>query len=147
MKIPLSVIRLLNPLVSLLLRSPLHGLLSKETMLITFTGRKSGRAYTTPVSYVRDGDRVRLFTTAPWLRNLIANPSVILLLQRREYRGSAEVVVDDAGRTREALRDFLQRVPRDDPYFNHGLDGEIDGTQTFDGKTLPVVLIEIRLAS
>ena len=35
--------KLYNPVVNWLLRSPLHALLSKCTMLITFAGRKSGR--------------------------------------------------------------------------------------------------------
>lgn len=34
--------KLYNPLVSWLLRSPLHGVMSKSTMLVTFTGQKSG---------------------------------------------------------------------------------------------------------
>jgi hypothetical protein len=35
MKIPLPVLRLLNPIVVGLLRSPLHGLMSADVMLIT----------------------------------------------------------------------------------------------------------------
>ena len=37
-----------------ILRSPLHGMVSKYLTLITFTGRKSGKNYTTPVSYSQD---------------------------------------------------------------------------------------------
>jgi hypothetical protein len=44
--------KLYNPIVSWLLRSPLQGLMSSSTMLITFAGRKSGKTYTTPVNYV-----------------------------------------------------------------------------------------------
>ena len=40
----------LNTLMSLLLRSPFHGLVSTHLMLIRFTGRKSGKLITTPVS-------------------------------------------------------------------------------------------------
>jgi hypothetical protein len=32
-----------------LLRSPLHGLLSGMLMLLSYTGRKSGRTYTIPI--------------------------------------------------------------------------------------------------
>ena len=49
--------KLYNPLVLLLLRSPLRVAMSNSTMLLTFTGRKSGRTYTTPVNYVRDGTK------------------------------------------------------------------------------------------
>ena len=45
-----------DPLMTLLLRSPLHGMLDKSTMLITVTGRKSGVPYTTPVNYIRSGE-------------------------------------------------------------------------------------------
>jgi deazaflavin-dependent oxidoreductase (nitroreductase family) len=52
-------------------------------MLLTAVGRKSGRRHTTPLLYLRDGDR--LVTVASkggmdhhplWYRNLLANPDV-----------------------------------------------------------------------
>ena len=42
-----------NPMITWLLRSPLHGLVSKSIMLITYKGRKSSKEYTTPVNYLR----------------------------------------------------------------------------------------------
>jgi hypothetical protein len=36
-----------NPIVIHLLRSPLHGLMSESTMLVTYTGHRSGRTYAT----------------------------------------------------------------------------------------------------
>lgn len=63
--------QLYNPIVIRLLRSPLHGLMSKSTMLLTYTGRKSGRIYTTPVNYGQDSST--LLTVASrnhsWWRN------------------------------------------------------------------------------
>ena len=50
--------KLYNPIVAAILRSPLHAAMSNSTMLLTFSGRKSGRTYTTPVNYVRDGDEL-----------------------------------------------------------------------------------------
>ena len=47
-----------------ILRSPLHGMVSKTITLISFTGRKSGKAYSTPVSYSQNrqpGDHLH-----PW---------------------------------------------------------------------------------
>ena len=40
-----------NNAMKFVLRSPVHGMVSKFTLLITFTGCKSGKTYTTPVSY------------------------------------------------------------------------------------------------
>jgi len=48
------------------LRSPMHAMVSKSVLLITFTGRKSGKTYTTPVDYSQDGDQVYIFTHANW---------------------------------------------------------------------------------
>jgi hypothetical protein len=47
--------RVLNAGVGLLLRSPLHGLVSGRIMLLTVTGRRSGRLFTVPVSYLCHG--------------------------------------------------------------------------------------------
>ena len=56
----------------LLLRSPLHFLMSRSLLLITYEGRKSGRRYTTPLRYTREGEVIRCFTsgTTQWWRNL-----------------------------------------------------------------------------
>jgi hypothetical protein len=58
----------------LVLRSPLHGLLSRRTALITVTGRRSGREFTFPVGYEQRGDGVCITVGSPehkrWWRNL-----------------------------------------------------------------------------
>jgi hypothetical protein len=41
--------KLNNPLVTWLVRSPLHSLVDQHTMVITVTGRTSGKRYTLPV--------------------------------------------------------------------------------------------------
>ena len=49
-----------NRAVAVLLRSPLHPLLSRQLALISVTGRRSGHSYTFPVGYRRAGDRVTI---------------------------------------------------------------------------------------
>ena len=49
-----------NQAMKLVLRSPVHGMVSNSIMLITFTGRKSGKAYTTPVSFTQLDDQVTI---------------------------------------------------------------------------------------
>lgn len=63
-----------NSTVKFILRSPVHGMISKAFLLITFTGRKSGKTYTTPVSYSRRGDELSIFTHARWWKNLTGAP-------------------------------------------------------------------------
>jgi deazaflavin-dependent oxidoreductase (nitroreductase family) len=50
-------------------------------LLLTTTGAKSGRAYTTPVMYLPDGERMVVFaskggapTNPAWFHNLVAHP-------------------------------------------------------------------------
>jgi len=66
--------RTVNPVVRLVLRSPLHGLLSRRTALITVIGRRSGREFTFPVGYEQRGDSVPIMVGSPehkrWWRNL-----------------------------------------------------------------------------
>jgi hypothetical protein len=47
---------LYNPIVAAILRSPPHALTSNSVVLLTYRGRRSGRAFATPIGYVRDGD-------------------------------------------------------------------------------------------
>jgi hypothetical protein len=54
-----------QPYGSWILRLSLHGAMSGPTMLLTYTRRRSGRTYTTPVNYVRDGDAPPLPLAAP----------------------------------------------------------------------------------
>ncbi|MBK6434209.1 nitroreductase/quinone reductase family protein [Candidatus Amarolinea dominans] len=63
-----------NSFIAWLLRSPLNSLLSSNTLLITMTGRKTGLLITTPVNYVRDGDRLWVISSRDrtWWRNLPA---------------------------------------------------------------------------
>ena len=85
---------LYNPIVIRLLRSPLHGAMSKSTMLLTFTGLKSGRTYTTPVNYVRDGDELLAVGAREhsWWKNLSGSAPVTVRVRRRNLRGIGEVV-------------------------------------------------------
>jgi F420H(2)-dependent quinone reductase len=88
-----------NPLVSLLLRSPLHRLVSGRLALITVTGRRSGRVYTFPVGYRQDGDRVTIGVVWPerkvWWRNLRDGGRVGTRLRGVERSGQAHARGDE----------------------------------------------------
>jgi hypothetical protein len=86
--------RTVNPVVRLVLRSPLHGLLSRRTALLTVTGRRSGREFTVPVGYEQRGDSVRIMVGWPehkrWWRNLTdAGAPVRMRLRGVERSGHA----------------------------------------------------------
>ena len=81
-----------NIAIKPLLKSPLHILASGRIMLITFTGRKSGKIYTTPVEYRRMGDTLLLFTQKgrEWWHNLDGAP-VTVRVHGQELRGQADI--------------------------------------------------------
>jgi len=101
-----------NRMMKLILRSPLHGLVSRRTMLVTFTGRRSGKQYTTPVNYVRDGDTITLFSRRErrWWKNLRGGAPVSVRVRGQELKGVGEVVAADDKAIATALQDFYQRV-------------------------------------
>jgi len=85
----------LNPLMRVLLRSPLHWVLSSQLGLVTVEGRKSGRRYTFPVGYQRDGSRVVILVSKAarksWWRNYREPGPMELLLRGKLLRGTARL--------------------------------------------------------
>ena len=96
---------LVNGIMRVLLRSPLHGLASRRAMLITFSGRKMGRLYTTAVNYVRDGDTITVVSRShrTWWGNLRGGAPVAVRVRGEGLKGVAEVVVDDKEAVAKAL--------------------------------------------
>ena len=118
MRVPEPFFILINPTMRLLLRSPLHRLVSGSLMLIGFTGRRSGRRYVTPVRYIRAGATIRCFTTRDtrWWRNLAGGAAVTLRIAGRELPYRATAIDDDVPRTRAALLEYLRAFPQDADY-------------------------------
>jgi deazaflavin-dependent oxidoreductase (nitroreductase family) len=109
--------RLINPLVHLILRSPLHGLLSGSIVLLTYQGRKSSKHYTLPVQYVRVGDTLIIVPGAAanktWWRNRRGGAPVRLRVGTHDLEANAEVLSGDADRGAiiSALNSYWQRFP------------------------------------
>lgn len=116
----------INPVVKLVLRSPLHGLMSRNTLILEFKGRKSGKTYTTPVSYHATDSQVNCFTAKDykWWRNLVDADEVGLMLQGRKVTGKPSVLADGSSHVKAALHDLLLAVPRDAPHAGVALDAD-----------------------
>jgi deazaflavin-dependent oxidoreductase (nitroreductase family) len=95
-------------------------------MLITFTGRKSGKLYTTPVEYFYDGGTLTVFSSSErmWWRNLRESAPVSVRVKGRDYEGTAHASIGDAEVFGKALRAYLDRYPGREKYFGVGLDGD-----------------------
>lgn len=90
-----------------MLRSPFH-IFMGGLLLITVTGRKSGRAISTPVNYARDGDTLLITSKVDrtWWKNLRSGAEVTLLVDGKTYRADAAVIEDRAAVERELLHFF-----------------------------------------
>lgn len=103
-----------NPIITALLRSPLHGVVSGMYLLVTFTGRKSGRTYTTPVQYKQFGRTLKFVTrrSRAWWKNLRGGAAVTVRLRGQDLRGTADEVpaADQAALTAEILSVYAPLV-------------------------------------
>jgi deazaflavin-dependent oxidoreductase (nitroreductase family) len=114
-----------NPFMKMILRSPLHGLMSASVVLITVTGRKSGKRYTTPTNYWRDGNALTIvsFKDRTWWRNLRGGAPVTVRLQGRDVQGRG-VAIEDSTQVASALMPCLAKTPQYARYLGVALDAE-----------------------
>ena len=104
---PKGLIRLANPIVAALLRSPLHRLVGKNLMLLTVTGRKSGRSYTLPVGRHQQPDGTLVVSAGgAWRHNLQDGSEVRVVLDGR-VRTAHVTVEEDPLRAAEVFRGLL----------------------------------------
>jgi deazaflavin-dependent oxidoreductase (nitroreductase family) len=107
---------LVNPVVRAVLRSPAHRLLSAAVLLLTYTGRRSGRRYTIPVQYARHDGRVVIWPAQPdrkrWWRNLRQPTPVELRIAGQQFQGTAQAITNDPAEIAADLGVYLQRFPR-----------------------------------
>ena len=71
-------------------------------LLLTTTGAKSGKRYTTPLVYLAEGDRMFIFasfagapTNPAWFHNLMANPRVSIEVGADSYEADAIALSGD----------------------------------------------------
>jgi hypothetical protein len=91
---PAAVLRVVNPLVGRLLRTPLAGSLRNQMMVVNVTGRKSGRRYSIPVSAHRIDGALYALTGAPWKNNFRDGAVAQVLHGGRTTAMRGELVTD-----------------------------------------------------
>ena len=93
---PERLLRAVNPLLRRLLRTPLAGAARKQLMVLTFTGRKSGRQYSIPVSaHWIDGGLYAL-AGAGWKANFSGGGSAEVLYDGKATTMRGELIKDPA---------------------------------------------------
>jgi hypothetical protein len=102
-----------NPFMEWLLKSPLHGMLSGNTMIVYFKGQKSGRNYHVPVGYLCMGNTLLTVSSRQrtWWRNLRCGAAITVLMKGKMVPAHACAIEDDAG-VAQGLKAFLKENPR-----------------------------------
>jgi hypothetical protein len=100
-----------NDFVSFFLHTPLHVFLG-DTMLITVTGCKTGKKYSTPVGFYREGDCLWVMTSRDrtWWRNVRNGADVSLLLKGKTITAFAKAELEENA-VEAHLLDYLQHIP------------------------------------
>ena len=105
------------------------------TLLLTTTGRRTGRPYTTPLIYGEDGGRYLVVASkggAPehpqWYRNLLAQPEVQVQVGAERFRARARPA---SAEEKPALWKLMA-----------GIWPDYDAYQTRTTRDIPVVILE-----
>src|SRR6266540_116801 len=100
-----------NDFVTLFLRTPLRVFLG-NTMLITVTGCKTGRQYSTPVGFYREGDTLWVISNRDrtWWRNVQNGANVSLLLKGKPVNAFAETEMNEKA-VEKRLLEYIRNIP------------------------------------
>lgn len=90
---PLAVIRILNPVMRAVLRTPL-GRLVRPFALLEFNGRRSGRRYRVPVGWHEIDGLTVVFTPAGWRQNFADRAEVTVRYRGRTRQMTGTLVMD-----------------------------------------------------
>ncbi len=124
-------------------------IIGKIILLLTHTGRKTGKRYVTPLQYEKIGGAYIVGAgrgpKADWFRNVQANPNVHVRVGRDEFDCTAEPVTNP-----ERTADFLEYRLKRHPLmlglmmkFAHKLPMRPDRAQLVDlGKSTPLVILQ-----
>lgn len=108
---PPAVLRVMNPILTMVLRSPLHRAFSRELMLLHVTGRRTGRVYVVPVGRHEHQGQLLVSAGGGWRSNLRNGADVEVTLDGRRRRGYGELV-DDPQEVAEIFSELLHDVGR-----------------------------------
>lgn len=101
-----AALNFLNPIVRILLASPLHWTVSRWFLLLAWKGSKTGRARSTPVSYITDASGTWVTTGDRWPLFVIGNPALRVRMRGHWSPASAVLVDDERESVREHTRIF-----------------------------------------
>lgn len=105
------LMRMANVPIRSLLSLPFPTPLSRRLMLLSLTGRRTGRAYRQPVSYVVEGENLLTPGGGKWKMNLREGEPITIRLRGRDVLASPELV-RDPDEVERLLRRMMSANPR-----------------------------------
>jgi deazaflavin-dependent oxidoreductase (nitroreductase family) len=113
-----------NVLARAVLQAPLlHRLVSNRMLIITLTGRRTGKRYRVPVGYVGVDGRLLIGTGGNWFRNLRPDTPVEVLVRRQTVRMLPQVI-DDMDTAFDLYGDIIRHNPVHGRYAKIRLDAD-----------------------
>jgi deazaflavin-dependent oxidoreductase (nitroreductase family) len=138
-----------DPVVKLLLLSPMHGLISSGVLLLSYAGRKTGKIYRVPLSYVRDGNELIILTFKhrTWWKNLVGGAPVNVRLKGENIEAIAEPEVEDFERIKQGFSKYIEN----NSYLSRALEVPLDEEGKPDPEALEIaaegrVMVWIKLS-
>jgi deazaflavin-dependent oxidoreductase (nitroreductase family) len=113
--------------------------------LLTFTGRRSGKRYTIPVSYQRSDDVVTVVTkrVRKWWHNFETPAEAELRIAGHTYAGKAELIQSEA-EVSDFMVDYLAKRPIDAKAY--GLKSDQITREKIAGIVPHIVVIQIHIS-
>ena len=93
-RLQVRVMRTVNVPMRLLLNLPVPTPIGRRLMLLYLTGRKTGREYRQPVSYVRDGQTLLTPGGGNWKLNLAEGRAERIRLRGRDIHATPQIIAD-----------------------------------------------------
>jgi hypothetical protein len=93
---PEAFLRVVNPILKLLLHTPFAGAARNQLMVVNFTGRKSGRHYSIPVSAHVIDDILYALTGSTWKNNFRDGAAAQVLHDGKTTTMRGELITDKA---------------------------------------------------
>jgi len=115
-------------IMTFLLRRGWMGAAGDGIMVITTTGRKSGRKHSIPIGYMRDGDTILTLTgdnPSNWMRNVLANGEATLEIKKEKFSVRGELVTDESERQR-----IFNIYKQNTKYFKANFGIELDSPES-----------------
>ncbi len=147
MKIPHALFRLINRVMLMLLRSPLHRLFSSSILAIRYEGRKSGRTLTVPARYLERDDEVVLTTSqdTKWWPNFQEPNNAEVLLKGQWKKAQVHAIRNDPDLAISTMQALWAKHPSDAAYMSVKIrNGEPD-PEDIARAALTAVVVRITL--